>query len=317
MDYSLKHNLNVASLFLAMILVSACSHSKVDSADGSVPETAAATDASKPAEAGTDAVPPPVEASATDPNAPAVAENPNLAQQPAPGALDANANLPPSPDAALSPPPADGVPAPVADAAPAPVADVAPAPVVEQKAEASVAQASTPVSGEVKQYKVKSGDTLMKIAFESYGDLYRWKDIYDGNRNVMKSPTDLAPGTVLTLSGAGAVSIERNGDRYLIKKGDTLGLISNDVYGTKAKWKKLWENNRQLIKNPNRIYAGFNLYYVPEARLTNDKADPAPVKDGGSASNQPLPFKGKEVAPQVANAPAAVTEAARTPASKK
>ena len=295
-----------------MILVSACSHSKVDSADGSVPETAAATDASRPAEAGTDAVPPPVEASATDPNAPAVAENPNLAQQPAPGALDANANLPPSPDAALSPPPADAAPAPVADVASAPVE---PAPTAEPKVDASAVAA--PVVGEVKQYKVKSGDTLMKIAFESYGDLYRWKDIYDGNRNVMKSPTDLAPGTMLTLSGAGAVTIERNGDRYLIKKGDTLGLISNDVYGTKAKWKKLWENNRQLIKNPNRIYAGFNLYYVPEARLTNDKADPAPVKDGGSASNQPLPFKGKEVAPQVANAPEAVTEAARAPASKK
>jgi hypothetical protein len=100
----------------------------------------------------------------------------------------------------------------------------------------------------------------------------------------------VAAGTVLKLEKpATPVTIERNGERYLIKGGDTLGTISNEVYGTTAKWRKLWDNNRQLIHNPNRIYAGFYLYYVPEAGA------PAPLASGtGSPS---------------------VTDQARTPAS--
>ena len=141
----------------------------------------------------------------------------------------------------------------------------------------------------------------MKIAFENYGDLYRWKDILDGNQNVLKDPNDIAPGTTLMLSGAGMVTIERNGEKYLIKVGDTLGLISNEVYGTKAKWKKLWENNRQMIKNPNRIYAGFNLYYEPESRMTQD---------------QSLPFKGASEPEQVATGPGSA-DAERMPNSEK
>ena len=281
-----------ASLVFALLAVSACSSSKVDPNE---PETAAA-DAGVPApEAGTDTAPQPDATTASaspvdptapadpnsslDPTAPAVTENPSLTQEPVPGALDPSANPPPAPEAVA--------PAPLATADVNPPAPVAPEP--------------APVSGEVTQYKVKRGDTLMKIAFEAYGDLYRWKEILDGNAGKIKSAGALSPGMVLTLSSAGSVTIERNGEKYLIKQGDTLGLISNDVYGTKAKWKKLWENNRQLIKDPNKIYAGFNLYYVPETRMT-------------SAPDQALPFKGQAPAPEVAAGP---SDAARDPGSKK
>ena len=53
------------------------------------------------------------------------------------------------------------------------------------------------------------------------------------------------------------------GDPYLIRSGDTLSGISNHLYDTFARWKELWQNNRPLIKNPNRIFAGFTLYYTP------------------------------------------------------
>ena len=287
MDYLKKPDLKGALLAIALLLISACSSSKVDSA--ATPETAAPTDA--PADG---ALPPPPEAS-TDAAPPSpetgISENPALAQAPAPGALDASANPPPVSDL----PPA---PATEASAAPVAAAPVAAAP--------EPAASSAPVSGEMTPYKVKRGDTLMKIAFHKYGDLYRWKEILNANRGKIKGPGDLAPGITLQLPGSDMVTIEQNGERYLIKKGDTLGIISNDVYGTKAKWKKLWENNRQLIKNPNKIYAGFNLYYVPEAHLTKDQA-----AEGPSASNQPAK---NQSAPLNAPAPA---EPARAPASKK
>ena len=56
------------------------------------------------------------------------------------------------------------------------------------------------------------------------------------------------------------------GNPYLIKTGDTLSLISKEVYATTNKWKLLWENNRPLIKNPNKIYAGFTIYYLENGR---------------------------------------------------
>jgi nucleoid-associated protein YgaU len=236
--------------------------------DNLTPQPDAATASTAPVDPAAPADP----NSSLDPTAPAVTENPSLTQEPAPGALDPSANPPP---------------APLATAEVNPPAPVAPEPV--------------PVSGEVTQYKVTRGDTLMKIAFEAYGDLYRWKEILDGNTGKIKSAGSLSPGMVLTLSSAGSVTIERNGEKYLIKQGDTLGLISNDVYGTKAKWKRLWENNRQLIKDPNKIYAGFSLYYVPETRMT-------------STPDQALPFKGQSPAPEVAAGP---SDAARDPGSKK
>jgi nucleoid-associated protein YgaU len=134
-------------------------------------------------------------------------------------------------------------------------------------------------------YTVKHGDTLMKIAFENYGDLYRWREIYEANRSRIQDPNNVPPGTKLVLNGAGMVQIERNGEQYLIHRGETLGSISRNVYGTTRKWKKLWENNRQLIKDPNKIYAGFYLYYQPEGKLTQD---PAAVEGGDSASKRPV-----------------------------
>ena len=50
------------------------------------------------------------------------------------------------------------------------------------------------------------------------------------------------------------------GDPYLIKLGDTLGLISKSKYGTVKKWRSIWDNNKPMIRDPNLIFAGFTLY---------------------------------------------------------
>ena len=113
------------------------------------------------------------------------------------------------------------------------------------------------------QYTVQTGDTLMKIAFNNYGDLYQWRKVYEMNQDKISDPQQLTVGTTLTVERtAAADSISKNGEPYLIKWGDTLGTISDDVYGTAKKWRRLYENNTELVKDPNRIYAGFYLYYV-------------------------------------------------------
>jgi hypothetical protein len=70
--------------------------------------------------------------------------------------------------------------------------------------------------------------------------------------------------------------------------GDTLGKISKRVYGTVERWKEIWKNNEKLIKDPNKIYAGFTLYYVPDSRSL--ASDSAPTESsGGSSIGNPVP----------------------------
>ncbi len=113
-------------------------------------------------------------------------------------------------------------------------------------------------------YKVRKGDTLMKISFEKYGDIRRWKEIYSSNQNLLNDFNQLSPGMTLKIFGVEYVVIEKNGQPYLIRKADTLAKISTALYGNSGQWKNLWKNNKQLIKNPNKIYAGFTLYYKPK-----------------------------------------------------
>lgn len=284
-------------------------------------------DAVPAADAGTDAVP---QAAVEDHSGQPDANTP-------PTANVADASAPPAPDAAAPAAPSDPSAAPPAPAAPTDPSAAAPAPAAPDLAQAP-AQATPPAapdpsavtpapapaadvaannsqpvandnSGSSDNYTVQKGDTLMKIAFETYGDLYKWKDIYDQNKDAIKDPNDVPPGTVLKLDKPSVpVALERNGDQYLIKKGDTLGTISNDVYGTPAKWRRLWENNKQLIKNPNRIYAGFYLFYTltPEEREQFDKKSPAqpkPLADQDSQQPEAQPAAPQQQAPQAQAAP--------------
>jgi nucleoid-associated protein YgaU len=265
------------------------------SADGSTPPADGAAPATNPdgtpatVAAATDSPPPPADGGVP----------PGGADAPPPAPDAAAAATPPPVDMAAATPPPAAPDAPAAPAAPAvaaaapvtpPPVDTAPAPA---PAAASVAS-DDHGSGGTSDYTVRAGDTLMKIAFENYGDLYKWKDIYQQNHDAIKNPNDVPPGTVLHLDKPSVpVAIERNGDQYLIKSGDTLGTISNDVYGTKAKWKKIWNNNKQLIKDPNKIYAGFYLFYTltPSERKSLEERGgpghaPAPLAEAEGDGSQ-------------------------------
>jgi nucleoid-associated protein YgaU len=115
------------------------------------------------------------------------------------------------------------------------------------------------------KYKVQKSDTLMIIAFKIYGDYTKWRELKRLNSKKVNRNNSVKKGTTLIYNPPKNKYVYKPiGNPYLIKKGDTLGIISNNVYDTPKKWKKIWDNNRKLIKNPNLIFAGFTLYYVPE-----------------------------------------------------
>jgi nucleoid-associated protein YgaU len=124
--------------------------------------------------------------------------------------------------------------------------------------------------GKKVNYKVKAGDTLMKIAYSKYGDIFRWRDIYSENQHIIKNYNQIKVGQTLLLNGDEFVVIDKNGEPYLIRKGDTLVKISKKIYQSPLYWRRIWKNNSQLIRDPNKIYAGFTIYYRPKSEFNNN-----------------------------------------------
>jgi nucleoid-associated protein YgaU len=120
-------------------------------------------------------------------------------------------------------------------------------------------------SAVVKIYKVKKGETLMQIAFKLYGDVTKWKELKKLNEEKIARDTSLPAQMSLKYAVPASEFIwNPEGNPYLIKNGETLGIISKNIYQTAKRWNEIWENNKPLIKNPNVIYSGFTLYYKGE-----------------------------------------------------
>jgi hypothetical protein len=126
----------------------------------------------------------------------------------------------------------------------------------------------------------------MKISFEKYGNLYRWREIYESNKDKIGNYNMLTAGTILTIEGVEYVVIEKNGKPYLIRRSDTLTKIAGSLYGAPTQWRLLWENNKQLIHDPNKIYAGFTLYYQPLGGENLSRAEP-PLNERTGPSKNP------------------------------
>jgi len=116
-------------------------------------------------------------------------------------------------------------------------------------------------------YTVKKHDTLMLISQSTYGDYSRWREILENNPVRARH---LVIGEVIKLVKPLNQDIESGpkGLPYIIQRGDTLASISDDKYGTPKKWVKIYKNNITLIKDPNRIFAGFTIFYEPEPNLS-------------------------------------------------
>ncbi len=111
-------------------------------------------------------------------------------------------------------------------------------------------------TGEQDIYTVQKNETLMMIAFKLYGDYGKWRQLSELN-----SSTNVKEGMQIKYNKPSEQFVwSPEGNPYLIKSGDTLGTISNTTYGTLKYWKNIWNNNKPLIKDPNKIFAGFTIY---------------------------------------------------------
>lgn len=139
---------------------------------------------------------------------------------------------------------------------------------------APVAEAPAPAPvmapQEFGQYKISQNETLMMAAFRIYGDYRKWKELKAWNKDALRHGIHTGMSLKYYVPEKNFVW-EPNGLPYLVKTGNTLGSISSEKYGTSRKWKDLYENNRPLIRNPNVIFAGFTIYYVPARGIASQK----------------------------------------------
>ena len=63
------------------------------------------------------------------------------------------------------------------------------------------------------------------------------------------------------------------GNPFLVRKGHSLSLISDLVYRDWRRWKDIYAHNKPFIKNPNLIYEGSTLFYVPDSKVTARKKE--------------------------------------------
>lgn len=66
-----------------------------------------------------------------------------------------------------------------------------------------------------------------------------------------------------TATAAPAPVVTPNKEFYTVKSGDTLSKISKEVYGDAMKYNKIFEANRPMLSDPDKIYPG-QVLVIPE-----------------------------------------------------
>ena len=69
-------------------------------------------------------------------------------------------------------------------------------------------------------------------------------------------PDDKMPDFSDVKSGSSSTASERT---YEVKAGDTLSKIAKQEYGDANQWKRIFEANKNILKDPDKIYPGQTL----------------------------------------------------------
>lgn len=115
-------------------------------------------------------------------------------------------------------------------------------------------------------FTVESGDNLWKIAVKVYGDGYKWTEIAKANN--LKNPGLIYRGQKLNIPKIAvedeSVVVEKGEQKveaseYTVVRGDSLWKIAVKEYNDGYKWTKIWQDNRDKLRDPNKLEIGMKL----------------------------------------------------------
>ena len=85
--------------------------------------------------------------------------------------------------------------------------------------------------------------------------------------NVRSGGSSTAPAPVASGPASGPATSAPSvttGRTYLVVSGDSLSKIAKREYGDASKWQRIYEANKDTIKNPDLIYPG-QTFKIPDA----------------------------------------------------
>lgn len=109
-------------------------------------------------------------------------------------------------------------------------------------------------------YVVQRRDTLYLISKKIFKTKDKWQEIVRWNSKIFNKDKKLIVGQRLKFYLPNQKEVSQ-GRPYIIQKGDDLMKISKKVYnGIAGFWTAIWDNNKDLIENPNEIQPGFTIF---------------------------------------------------------
>jgi len=132
---------------------------------------------------------------------------------------------------------------------------------------------AAPQGRPTRMYTVKPGDALSRIARQVYGSSSRsaYMRIYNANRDVLSSPSVVAPGQRLRIpapqdepaatQAPEPATLRPAGRTYTVRRGDTMTAIARKTMGSgsPAAVRALHELNRRTAPDANRLRPGMVL----------------------------------------------------------
>ncbi|NUO08534.1 MAG: LysM peptidoglycan-binding domain-containing protein [Candidatus Brocadia sp.] len=131
-----------------------------------------------------------------------------------------------------------------------------------------------------KIHKVQHNDSLRKIAKKYYGDESRWLLIFNANRDVIQDSNSIRIGTELIIpedkttiqktkaeikAGATTPALSQiikvedakpTARKHVVQQGDSLYMLAGKYYDDGAKWNKILEANKKILKDQKSLKIG-------------------------------------------------------------
>ena len=139
------------------------------------------------------------------------------------------------------------------------------------EAPAASAGFALPEMGSKMPYIIQAGDTLESIAGRIYGNPSKWVEIQE--LSSIQNPNNVHPGDVVyyqLTNDSMAFASNYEGlarSEVVVKAGDTLSGIAQELTGSYENWKTIWRQN-DTIENPDQISVGQKIYYVNASLLS-------------------------------------------------
>lgn len=136
-------------------------------------------------------------------------------------------------------------------------------------------------SNSMRIYVIRPGDTLSNIAARELGTASLADNIFLSNRDVILDPDHLMVGMKIKLPaqegvagygdlspGTDSSSTPRRptqglGRVHRVARGDTMSSIALQYYGSSSAWRFLYEANKSVVPDPNRLSVGTELTIPP------------------------------------------------------